>query len=132
MCEKSCFGENVPIPTFIVVLMILFIVFPLVTLQKIYYISGTYEVWGSDAANFLRTSMCVERSRKVTLPLFWIANGIVQLFLFLAYVLLWGWLLALRRVVSDILWPVLPSIYFKEETEKPSPERLTTGVIVGT
>lgn len=131
LCEKSCFGENVPIPTFIVVLMILFLVFPLVTLQKIYYISGTYEVWGSDVANFLRTSMCVERSRKLTLPLFWIANGIVQLFLFLAYVLLWGWLLALRRVVSDILWPVLPSIYFKEDTEKPSPERLTTGVIVG-
>lgn len=131
LCEKSCFGENVPIPTFIVILMILFLAFPLVTLQKIYYISGTYEEWGSDVAKLLRTGMCVKQSRNITLPFFWIVNGTVQLFLFLAYVLLWGWLLAVRRVVSDILWPVIPSIYFKEEKDKPTSERLMTGVIVG-
>lgn len=130
-CEKTCFGNDVPIPTFIVVLVFLFAAFPLVTLQKIYYISGQASKWGGPPQELLYNFFCVQQTQGLTLPLFWIANGTVQFFLYATFVLLWGWMRALRRVVADIIWPALPIILLQEIPESPPPERLTFGILIG-
>ena len=67
-CNKSCFGENVPIPVFIVVLLLFFAAFPLVTLQKIYYVSGKASQWGDRPQEVLRNLCAVDQCRGFTLP----------------------------------------------------------------
>lgn len=129
-CEKSCFGEEIPIPLFIVVLLLLFATFPLVTLQKIYYISG-WATRGDTWSGILRRFLFVDETQGVTLPVFWLINAVSQVFLYLSFVLLWGWLRAVRRIVADVLWPVLPTATLAERPVPPTSERLTNGIIIG-
>ena len=68
---------------------------------------------------------------RVHTPVFWLLNGPVQFILYLAFVLGFGWMLAVKRVIGDILWPALAFQYLEEQVVIPDEKRLTNGVIVG-
>lgn len=102
-CKKSCFGAEVPIVLFVFVLLLLFAVFPLIALTKIYYVGGWEARWTRPTFRLLDRLCCIR-----ALPLMWVFYGPLRVLLHLLCFLIfavWGVVLAISTVVKDSLWP---------------------------
>lgn len=130
-CAKSCFGDNVPVAFFVCLLLLLFVLYPTVTLMKVYYASGRGERWGGEVDRVLRRMCALQEMRGLTRPLYWALHGSAQLVLFLLFALGLGWMLAVRRIASDVLWPVVPSVYLRERVATPAPGHLMGALLFG-
>lgn len=112
-CKKSCFGAEVPIVLFVFVLLLLFAVFPLIALTKIYYVGGWEARWTGPTFRLLDRLCCIRR-----FPCMWLLYGplrvLLNLLFFLAFAL-WGAVLAISTVVKDSLWP-LGAAFIDEQT----------------
>lgn len=112
-CQKSCFGAEVPIVLFVFILLLLFAVFPLITLTKIYQVGGWEARWTTPTLRVLERLCCVQ-----SVPLMQLVHGplraAVHLLFFVAFAL-WGGVLAVATVIKDSLWP-LGAPFIDEQT----------------
>ena len=115
-CIKTCFGDEVPIFAFVLALMLLFLVFPLITLAKIYYVGGWEAQWTGPTFRLLDRLFCVSE-----FPCTWILYAPVRALLhglfFLAFAA-WGAILAVGTVLKDTLWP-LGNAFIQERVDVP-------------
>ena len=115
-CTKStCFGAEVPIPTFIFVLLLLFLIFPLIALIKLFIIGGWSKRWFGVVSRCLRT-VCFAKQHKVLRIIATVTTYLIHIDAFLFFVLIYGWVYAIIRVVSDVLWPIFPKSCLEETT----------------
>lgn len=105
-CAKTCFGADTPIGTFVIALLALFLVFPLIALYKIYILGGWQQAWHERVRTKLDGFIGIHPS-----PLMAVTKLLVLL-LSLAgafgVFILYGAFLATRRIVDDIVWPIIP------------------------
>jgi hypothetical protein len=107
-CTKTCFGERVPIPVFVFVLFLMFFLFPLILINKIYVVGGWQAQW---TAPFFRMLdfLCLTRRfpfmRIVQYPF----GLLVNLLCFVAFTF-WGMLLAIATLLTECMWPLKPSL----------------------
>lgn len=106
--DKTCFGKEVPIALFCLVLLYLFASFPLVLINKVYIVSG----WSGYVGRLNRISN--KWAKGVTQVILQSIGSILFVF--------FGFMLACLSLLQHILSPVLPSKYlfykvFPEHTQ---------------
>ncbi len=129
--DDTCFGAENPIIVFVLTLVFLFCTFPLALLFKVYYIGGWSTAWGRVPRAILRQLTFVRETRGATLPLFWCLYGGAQFLMWIFFVLWVGWMIAVYRLLCDIVWPILPFKVFAEPIIVPAPRRVAVGFIAG-
>lgn len=127
---KTCFGEENPIAVYVLVLMALFVVFPLISIEKVYSVGG-FQRWMTDVPmSTIRACMCVDTfpiMRVAYLPI--AAAGYTLSFLLFATLV--GPFLALGRIVSDVVYPLCSISFFLEKASPPSHEEKRRGFLKG-
>lgn len=98
--SPSCFGEEVPITTFVLLLCSLFAVFPLIVLFKIYVVGGWADSW---TGRF--RPVYAPPENKIAFGIRAAGYATLNLVL-LGMFVLWGGALAISSVLSEILYPL--------------------------
>lgn len=104
--EPTCFGRQVPIAIFVLVLLVLFGCFALIAVGKVYFVGG----WSRPFDELLveiRRCTTADRTRWV-LPVYWLLGSLVQAFGYVGFLLFVGPAVAVGRVLADCLLGVLP------------------------
>ncbi len=107
-CDKTCFGNQVPIPMFIFALLLLFLLFPLILLYKIYTVGGWRRAWTTPAYRGLDFVCCTEQfpsTRLVQGPLRFLTD-----MAFFSVFVVWGIAISLSTILRDCFWYVSPSL----------------------
>lgn len=108
-CAKTCFGEQVPIPMFVFVLLLLFVLFPLILLYKIYVVGG----WQAKLTRPIFGGFdLVCRRRSLPQSVLRLAFEGLAFGVFVAL----GMVVAVYSLLIDCLWPLHPSLA-KEHVE---------------
>lgn len=116
-CDQTCFGKELPVPIFAGVLLILFCVFPLILLWKVYYLSYM-EWWTGPTRRTVRT-VCFSSSSSCTSFVSSFLLFLIHPFLFLLFIPYAGGV-AFYRTVCDASVPFLPlqSVSIKADLPK--------------
>lgn len=113
LCTKpSCFGLQVPIGIFVMVLLVLFGCFALIAAAKVYYVGGWSRPF-DNSIGALRAAIGADRARFL-LPVYWAMAFVVQSVGFLLFLFAIGPAVAVWRIVADSLVGVLPSALSRE------------------
>ena len=105
-CAKTCFGHENPIGVFVIVLLVLFLVFPLVALYKIFIVGGWETLWTGRTKAIVRQCLMVERAPPMLVAYHLVTTPLICCFF--GVFVLYASLLAVWRIVVDTLWPVFP------------------------
>lgn len=110
--EPTCFGRQVPIAIFVLVLLVLFGCFALIAVGKVYFVGG----WSRPVDLLLveiRKCTGADRTRWM-LPVYWLLGALVQTLGYVGFLLLVGPFVAVGRVLADSLLGVLPHEWARE------------------
>lgn len=127
---KTCFGEENPIAVFVFILMGLFVVFPFITIEKIYSVGGYKAKLTSAATTALRRSLCVDTTPLMNIVYIPIVSTL-KFTVFLTFALIIGPVIAVTRIASDILYPLVLSPSLLEQTVAPTATAKKNGFIWG-
>lgn len=120
--ERTCFGHENPIGVFVLLLLLLFVVFPLILLQKVYFVGGYSEAWTR------RTRRLVDRACSAGVASLVMIG--VHLVTYLVFILV-GPLIAVHKTVSDVLLPLCNVALLRPAVAYPSAARRLRGLVVG-
>jgi len=106
--SQTCFGKEVPIPIFSSVLFLLFCIFPIVLIYKIYVIGGWFSYIDDYLTNVLKIITCqpFKNIRIICFPLFKIIQSLTRFFNFIVFIFLGGfiaWFQFFKKFFSVLL-----------------------------
>lgn len=126
--DYTCFGREMPIPVFVMTLTVLFCLFPIVTLIKVYFVGGYADKWGEPFRSCYTSCMCgATRTGRTTVRINMLFTHCA---LFVVFVV-WGACLATWRLIADILGAMLPFRAFDEPVATPTTEVKRDGLFLG-
>ena len=108
--QPTCFGRQVPIPTFTFALLSLFCVFPVILIYKTYILGGWFEYIDRIVVRSLRLCTCqpFKNINIVCYPLYMFLLGFIRCLNFILFVFVGGfiaWFNLLKTIFSPFLSP---------------------------
>ena len=113
--EPTCFGNEVPIPIFSTVLLLLFCIFPIVLIFKVYMLSGWYTYLDLPVTRFVKllTLQPFKDLRILCMPVYVLLLTISRTLIFISFIFGAGFI-AWFTLFKHILSPFLPVRLLKE------------------
>tara|TARA_B100000482_G_C12596535_1_gene293565 strand:+ start:97 stop:1545 length:1449 start_codon:yes stop_codon:yes gene_type:complete len=113
---QTCFGKNVPIPIFSSVLFVLFCIFPIILIYKIYVIGGWFSYIDNYVSKFLKIVTCqpFKELRLILFPIFKVLQYLTRFINFVIFIFVGGFI-AWFQLFNMSFSVFMPTQYLNEK-----------------